>query len=80
MKVVQQKTKPNSPKKKGNKINKIEMPSFMMEMERGLKIRMLKMDDDDLDVSQLSAHNFKTIPNIFERISEYFEWKDLFPK
>ncbi|KAG2663686.1 hypothetical protein I3843_16G045700 [Carya illinoinensis] len=79
LKVLPQETEPNiSPKTKRNLSKIIEMPSFMIEMKGGMKIGMVNMDD--LDVSEWSSHNFKTIPVKFERISEYFEWNDLFPK
>ncbi|KAG2663696.1 hypothetical protein I3760_16G045400 [Carya illinoinensis] len=78
LKVAPQETEPKSPKTKGNLSKIIEMPSFMMEMKGALKIGMVNMDD--LDVSEWSAHNFKTRPVIFEWISGYFEWKDIFPE
>ncbi|KAB1227676.1 UDP-glucuronate:xylan alpha-glucuronosyltransferase 2 [Morella rubra] len=76
MKVVLEDTKANSPQPKAN-LSKIEMSSFMTEMGGGMKIGIVNMDD--LNMSEWSTHS-ETVPVKFERVSEYFEWKYLFPE
>ncbi|CAK9188470.1 unnamed protein product [Ilex paraguariensis] len=56
---------------------KREKPSFLNEMGIGLKMGMVNMGDED--VSDWKIHG-KTIPIYFEQVSQYFEWKDLFPE
>lgn len=63
-------------KPKGN-LRKIEMPNFINEMGKGMKLGMVNMDD--MDVSEWNTHS-ETIPIKFEKVSELFEWKDLFPE
>lgn len=58
-------------------LSKIEVPSVMKEMGRGMKIGMVNMDE--FDTSEWKRHGV-TIPIEFERVSEYFKWKDLFPE
>ncbi|KAJ9186732.1 hypothetical protein P3X46_002275 [Hevea brasiliensis] len=77
MKAVLEETAINTPKPRGN-MTKIEVPSFMKNMGKGMKIGMVNMDEDD-DVSDWKKHG-ETIPIHFERVSEYFKWKDLFPE
>ncbi|KAG6674688.1 hypothetical protein I3842_15G056000 [Carya illinoinensis] len=78
MKVVLEETEAsNSQKPKGNR-TKVEMPSFMFEMGGGMKIGMVNMED--LDLSEWRTRSLETIPVTFEQVSEYFEWKDLFPE
>jgi hypothetical protein len=78
MKVVLEETEAaiDSPKPppEGN-LSKIEMPSFMKEM-RGMKIGMVNMDDMDVSGWDIGETN----PVKFQRVSELFEWKDLFPE
>jgi hypothetical protein len=77
MKVVWEETEANSSKPRGN-LSTIEMPSFMKEMMgiSGMKIGMVNMDA--MDVSGWDVG--ETIPVKFQRVSELFEWKDLFPE
>ncbi|KAE9586812.1 putative glucuronosyltransferase [Lupinus albus] len=56
---------------------KIKVPSFFSELGKGLKIGMVNMDEDD--VSEWSLHG-KTILVSFERVSQFFNWTDLFPE
>ncbi|XP_030950289.1 UDP-glucuronate:xylan alpha-glucuronosyltransferase 2-like isoform X1 [Quercus lobata] len=76
MKVVLEETQANSQKPKGN-LSELEMPNFLNKMGKGMKIGMVNMDHRD--VSKWSTHS-ETIPIKFERVSELFEWKDLFPE
>ncbi|XP_062158262.1 UDP-glucuronate:xylan alpha-glucuronosyltransferase 2 isoform X2 [Alnus glutinosa] len=77
MKVVWEETEANSSKPRGN-LSTIEMPSFMKEMMgiSGMKIGMVNMDDMDMSGWDVG----ETIPVKFQRVSELFEWKDLFPE
>ncbi|XP_057974578.1 UDP-glucuronate:xylan alpha-glucuronosyltransferase 2 isoform X2 [Malania oleifera] len=58
-------------------MTKREKPSFMNEMGRGMKIGMVNMEEED--VREWTVHG-ETIPVHFDRVSEFFEWKDLFPE
>ncbi|XP_042485719.1 UDP-glucuronate:xylan alpha-glucuronosyltransferase 2 isoform X2 [Macadamia integrifolia] len=60
-----------------SKILKREKPSFLSEMGRVRKIGMVNMDGKG--VSEWKGFG-KFIPVHFERVSEYLEWKDLFPE
>ncbi|KAJ4842846.1 UDP-glucuronate:xylan alpha-glucuronosyltransferase 2 [Turnera subulata] len=66
----------NAPKSKGN-VTKVEVPGFMNDMGKRLKIGMVNMDEDD--VSDWKLHG-ETIHVHFERVSEFFKWEDLFPE
>ncbi|XP_076924641.1 UDP-glucuronate:xylan alpha-glucuronosyltransferase 2-like isoform X1 [Bidens hawaiensis] len=61
------------------KMVKRERPSFLNAsfIGRGMRIGMVNMEGEDL--SDWTAIG-KTIPVTFEKVSEYFEWKDLFPE
>ncbi|KAI3673018.1 hypothetical protein L6452_39126 [Arctium lappa] len=64
----------------GRKMVKRERPSFLNGsgfMGRGLKMGMVNMAGEDL--SDWNAVG-KMIPVTFEKVSDYFEWKDLFPE
>ncbi|GAV86722.1 Glyco_transf_8 domain-containing protein [Cephalotus follicularis] len=78
MKAVLEEAQPDHDQKpwKGN-LTKLEVPSFMNEMRRNMKIGMVNMDE--VDVREWKNHG-ETIPISFERVSQYFEWKDLFPE
>ncbi|XP_052200884.1 UDP-glucuronate:xylan alpha-glucuronosyltransferase 2 isoform X2 [Diospyros lotus] len=56
---------------------KREKPSFVDKLGTGLKIGMVNMEDED--VSEWSV-NGEIVPVEFQRVSELFEWKDLFPE
>ncbi|XP_076931551.1 UDP-glucuronate:xylan alpha-glucuronosyltransferase 2-like isoform X2 [Bidens hawaiensis] len=61
------------------KMVKRERPSFLNAsfIGRGIRIGMVNMEGEDLsDWTSIE----KTIPVTFEKVSEYFEWKDLFPE
>ncbi|KAF2309825.1 hypothetical protein GH714_005286 [Hevea brasiliensis] len=76
MKAVLEESQPSTPKPKRN-MTKIEVPSFMNNMGKGMKIGMVNMDEDD--VSDWKIHG-EIIPIYFERVSEFFKWEDLFPE
>lgn len=68
--VKMQRTKQNA--------TKIEVPSFFREiMGKGMKIGMVNMQDDD--VSEWSSLG-ETTHVEFERVSQFFNWTDLFPE
>nr|GEY06408.1 UDP-glucuronate:xylan alpha-glucuronosyltransferase 2 isoform X1 [Tanacetum cinerariifolium] len=50
-------------------------PSFMHDMNRGMKIGMVNMDEAGL--SEWSAYG-ETIPILFDKVSENLKWIDLF--
>lgn len=66
---------------------KIEAPRFMKEMLMGSsvtapggkkrRIGMINMDEDDVGEWGLFG---ETVPIQFDRVSDLFEWKDLFPE
>lgn len=69
----------NQSKPERTKIIKREKkPSFLKDiMGIGMKIGMVNMEEvDDHDWKRYG----QTIPIHFEQVSEYFEWKDLFPE
>ncbi|KAA8528543.1 hypothetical protein F0562_035898 [Nyssa sinensis] len=66
-----------SQSKPKRKLVKREKPSFLDEMGKGLRIGMVNMDEED--VSEWEVHG-QTVPIYFEKVSKYFEWKDLFPE
>ncbi|XP_020534769.1 UDP-glucuronate:xylan alpha-glucuronosyltransferase 2 isoform X2 [Jatropha curcas] len=76
MKAVLEKAQTDTPKPKGN-MTRIEVPSFMNKMGRGMKIGMVNFDEND--VSDWKIHG-ETITIQFEKVSEYFKWEDLFPE
>ncbi|KAL3505194.1 hypothetical protein ACH5RR_035035 [Cinchona calisaya] len=56
---------------------KREKPSFLNEMKGGMRIGMVNMDGEDVsDWNKIG----QIIPIYFTQVSEYFEWKDLFPE
>ncbi|KAL9330587.1 hypothetical protein ACSQ67_000197 [Phaseolus vulgaris] len=57
--------------------SKIEVPSFFGEMGKGVKMGMVNMHEDD--VSEWSSLG-ETTQVYFERVSEFFNWTDLFPE
>lgn len=59
------------------KILKRENPKFLREFGNGTKIGMVNMDGED--TSEWETHG-RTIPIQFEKVSDLFEWKHLFPE
>ncbi|XP_071696023.1 UDP-glucuronate:xylan alpha-glucuronosyltransferase 2 [Rutidosis leptorrhynchoides] len=62
------------------KMVKRERPSFLNAsgfMGRGMRMGMVNMEGEDLSDWNVLG---KTIPIAFEKVSDYFEWKDLFPE
>ncbi|XP_059637238.1 UDP-glucuronate:xylan alpha-glucuronosyltransferase 2 [Cornus florida] len=76
MKAVLEETRGNLTKPK-RKLVKRQKPSLLNEMGRGIRVGMVNMEEED--VSEWNLHG-QAIPIHFERVSEYFEWKDLFPE
>lgn len=66
--------KPRMPKQNATKI---EVPSFFIEMGKGMKMGMVNMHEDD--VSEWSSLG-ETTQVYFERVSQFFNWTDLFPE
>lgn len=69
-----------SKKNSGRKMVKREMPSFLNGsgfMGRRMRMGMVNMEGEDLSDWNVFG---KTIPVSFDKVSEYFEWKDLFPE
>ncbi|XP_038703530.1 UDP-glucuronate:xylan alpha-glucuronosyltransferase 2-like isoform X1 [Tripterygium wilfordii] len=56
---------------------KLEVPSFMDKRGKRMKIGMVNMEEED--ASEWRTHG-EVIPIKFERVSEIFKWKDLFPE
>ncbi|TYI82386.1 hypothetical protein E1A91_D05G217600v1 [Gossypium mustelinum] len=76
MEAVLEETEAMKPKRKRN-LTMLEVPSFIDEIGGGVKIGMLNFEDEDY--SEWEKHG-ETIPIHFQRVSELFEWKDLFPE
>lgn len=57
--------------------SKMEVPSFLSELGKGMKLGMVNMEEDD--VSEWSMHGETTVV-YFERVSEFLNWTDLFPE
>ncbi|XWS21184.1 hypothetical protein CRYUN_Cryun30bG0033700 [Craigia yunnanensis] len=55
----------------------LEVPSFIDDFGGGLKIGMINFEDEDY--SEWKKHG-ETIPILFDRVSELFEWQHLFPE
>ncbi|KAK9080198.1 hypothetical protein SSX86_001873 [Deinandra increscens subsp. villosa] len=72
----------SSSKTSDRKMVKRKRPSFLNAstggfMNRGMRIGTVNMEGEDLSDWNVIG---KTIPVKFEKVSEYFEWKDLFPE
>ncbi|PWA80456.1 plant glycogenin-like starch initiation protein 3 [Artemisia annua] len=70
----------NSKKIGGRKMVKREKPSFLNGsgfMGRSMRMGMVNMEGEDLSDWKVLG---KTIPVTFEKVSDNFEWKDLFPE
>ncbi|XP_044475209.1 UDP-glucuronate:xylan alpha-glucuronosyltransferase 2-like isoform X2 [Mangifera indica] len=76
MEAIFEETQANEPKPKRN-LTKIEVPNFMIEIGRGMKIGMVNMDEYDISEWKM---NGETVSVGFERVSKYFKWPDLFPE
>ena len=58
--------------------SKVEIPGFVQEMRKGMKIGMVNMEEED-DVEEWRSMG--EIINIdFDRVSKMFNWTDLFPE
>ncbi|KAE9600038.1 putative glucuronosyltransferase [Lupinus albus] len=57
--------------------DKVEMPSFFSDIGKGMKIGMVNMDE--YDVSEWNIKG-EARPIYFERVSQYFNWTDLYPE
>ncbi|XP_022996506.1 UDP-glucuronate:xylan alpha-glucuronosyltransferase 2 isoform X1 [Cucurbita maxima] len=80
MKVVLEETEPSLRlKSKGNRnMTKLEIPmKLWKEMGKSTKIGMVNFDEDDISEWESS---FEITPIAFQKVSKYFEWKDLFPE
>ncbi|XP_059283331.1 UDP-glucuronate:xylan alpha-glucuronosyltransferase 2-like [Lycium ferocissimum] len=77
MKVVLEKPVRNETKAEKKLMVKREKPSFLDEMGRGMQIGMVNMDDED--VTEWKMHGEMTQVH-FQKVSDLFEWKDLFPE
>ncbi|KAI3821219.1 hypothetical protein L1987_08779 [Smallanthus sonchifolius] len=69
-----------SNKSSGRKMVKRERPSFLNAsgfMGRGMRIGTVNMEGEDMSDWNVIG---KITPVKFEKVSEYFEWKDLFPE
>ncbi|XP_065880392.1 UDP-glucuronate:xylan alpha-glucuronosyltransferase 2 isoform X2 [Euphorbia lathyris] len=78
MKAVLEETQGNNmkPNPKRN-MTKIEVPSFIKEMGKGMKIGMVNMDENDVTEWKTQGD----IINVqFQRVSDNFKWEDLFPE
>ncbi|KAK4415438.1 UDP-glucuronate:xylan alpha-glucuronosyltransferase 2 [Sesamum alatum] len=67
---------PNEPKPRRELIKR-EKPSFLSGIGTRMRIGMVNMDNED--VSEWEAHGH-VVPIPFERVSDMFEWKALFPE
>ncbi|XP_022752321.1 UDP-glucuronate:xylan alpha-glucuronosyltransferase 2-like [Durio zibethinus] len=76
MEAILENTEALKPKPKRN-LTMLEVPTFIDEFGGGLKIGMVNFEDEDY--SEWEKHG-ETIPVLFERVSELFEWKHLFPE
>ncbi|WRX31118.1 Glycosyl transferase [Theobroma cacao] len=77
MEAVLEENEARSKRKPKTNLTKLEVPRFIDEIGGGLKIGMVNFDDEDY--SEWETHG-ETIPILFERVSELFEWPDLFPE
>ncbi|WCJ35412.1 plant glycogenin-like starch initiation protein 2 [Euphorbia peplus] len=78
MKAVLEETQGNNMKPNPNRnMTKIEVPSFINEIGKGMEIGMVNMEEND--VSEWKKHG--EIINIhFQRVSPNFKWEHLFPE
>ncbi|KAL0360825.1 UNVERIFIED_CONTAM: UDP-glucuronate:xylan alpha-glucuronosyltransferase 2 [Sesamum radiatum] len=67
---------PNESKPRRELIKR-EKPSFLSGIGTRMRIGTVNMDDED--VSEWEAHG-RLVPILFERVSDMFEWKALFPE
>ena len=71
-----EKPQTNFRRPKGN-ASKIEVPNLFPETVGGMKIGMVNMEEDD--ISDWSSKG-EIIPIYFEKVSQFFNWTDLFPE
>ncbi|XP_006354952.1 UDP-glucuronate:xylan alpha-glucuronosyltransferase 2-like isoform X1 [Solanum tuberosum] len=75
--VLEEKMVMNEAKTEEKLILKREKPSFLNKMGRGMKIGMVNMEGEDVSEWKI----YGQITNIkFEKVSNLFEWKDIFPE
>ncbi|KAK4277491.1 hypothetical protein QN277_015485 [Acacia crassicarpa] len=74
--VLEQPHRVNSRRPKGI-ASKVEVPSFVREMGKGMKIGMVNMDEDDVEDWRSRG---EVIHVEFDRVSQMFNWTDLFPE
>ncbi|KAJ8763236.1 hypothetical protein K2173_026137 [Erythroxylum novogranatense] len=77
MKAVLDESNVHVSKQKGFSLTKIEVPSFVGDMGKRLKIGMVNMDVDE--DSDWEIHG-ETVPIHFERVPKLLKWEDLFPE
>ncbi|RDX83628.1 UDP-glucuronate:xylan alpha-glucuronosyltransferase 2, partial [Mucuna pruriens] len=77
MKAVLEEPEAKQHREKNKSANKIEVPSFFRELGKGMKIGMVNMEEHD--VSEWSIQG-ETTRVYFERVSQFFNWTDLFPE
>ncbi|TKY75072.1 UDP-glucuronate:xylan alpha-glucuronosyltransferase 2 [Spatholobus suberectus] len=77
MKAVLEEPQANPHRQKNKGANNIQVPSFFRELGKGMKIGMVNLEEDH--VSEWSTHGETTIV-YFERVSQFFNWTDLFPE
>ncbi|XLU24774.1 hypothetical protein S245_060840 [Arachis hypogaea] len=77
MKAVLEEPQRERSSKKNNATNKIELPSFFGDLGKGMKIGLVNMDEED--VNEFNLHG-EMVPVYFEKVSQSFNWTDLFPE
>ncbi|XP_022144172.1 UDP-glucuronate:xylan alpha-glucuronosyltransferase 2 isoform X2 [Momordica charantia] len=78
MKAVLEETEPRLPLKVKGNVSQLEIPmKLLKKMGKLTKIGMVNFDEEDVSEWESS---FDIIRIGFEKVSEYFEWKDLFPE
>lgn len=80
MKAVLEEPLANQPKTLRETMIKRKTPSFLNDIigrGKNMKIGMVNMEDEDTTEWKAYGH---TTPILFEKVSDYFEWKDLFPE
>uniref|UniRef100_A0A7C9ANR7 Hexosyltransferase n=1 Tax=Opuntia streptacantha TaxID=393608 RepID=A0A7C9ANR7_OPUST len=68
----------NSKERNRNKV-RIEKPGFLNKMGiKGMRIGSINMEEEDLSEWEDHGNTVTRVP--FEKVSELFEWKDIFPE
>ncbi|KAJ7958149.1 Hexosyltransferase [Quillaja saponaria] len=76
-KAVLEEPQADLPRPKAGNVSKMEVPNFLNEMGKGMKIGMVNMEEHD--VSEWNQYGQKIAIN-FDRVSKSFNWTDLFPE